>query len=462
MRTNRTNPTDPTPRLVEKIDELEKSLGRLEERSSDAAEEYAKVAAKLAKAEKQLTDFYMSDPTGTPPSDMKGNLDAAQKQEKQARSRMEGAEDRTDKVGAALEKFRQQLAEVQQKKQAEEDRQNSWQAKAGAAAGVLADVAGAGRAAAGMFTSYAGQLASYVQAFAPASVELFNLSLRDLTAVIGSALKPVLDAMTVVVKEVSSALLPVANALAPVMRTMAGVLVQLLTPALDTLAGVIQTLVPVFEVLAQIVAALTPLFRVSQALMAGWVEQFTVLLQAILPGKDGVKGFIEGFAEAIQGLSTAVLKVVAFIARALGATGFIDGMIKSLTGTMAKKQDATGLAAATGSAFTNISSFGQQVATRAFIAQGEAPQEKKTEAWLADIAGDLKGIRDGEGDLKTFLTSLVGRGLINLEGTIQNKLNEVVAAIKGKIYDSGKTVGWVLAPGAMAAGKLLGNGKKAE
>lgn len=428
---------DPLAGLLEQIEKVEKSLGKLNTQVEETGDEYNSIATKLAQAEAALL---ARQTAGLSTSYSKTQIEKYSKQLPGAERKQEGAVDRYEEAAKSLAKMRLELVETTQQMEKDRLKRNGAAAIAsgigstlgavanvatgkqslgegigqaaggiGTAAGGVAkmgsDLMAAGQMAASTFMGFAGQMSGFVEAFSPATVELFNLAIRDLTAVVGMALQPVMDAFTEVVKEVSSRLYPVAQALTPVFKVLAGVMLQVLTPALDTLAGVLQSLVPVFEVFAQIIKALTPLLRIGQTLMAGWVELITSLISSMMPSKDGVKGFVDGFAEAIQNLAGAVMKVVAFIARALGGTAFIDGMIKSLRGKMAEKKDATGLAAPTGAAFTSLTSFGQQVAAKAFMATGEDVKSKTTEEWLAKLAEDLSEIKGGKGDLQTFLVT---------------------------------------------------------
>jgi len=475
---------DPLAGLLEQIERLEKSMGKLDQKAEDASEEYEAVAKNLARAQKNIAEFAENGRTspiwegkaekygnklknvGRKENDAYGGIGEAAKSIQKLRQEMvettqQMEKDRLKRNGAAavfsgVGSVFGAVANVATGKQSVGEGIGQAAGGIGTAAGgvvkMASDLKAAGDMAASTFMGFAGQMSGFVQAFSPATVELFNLAIRDLTAVVGMALQPVMGAFTEVVKEVSSRLYPVAQALAPVFKTLAGVMLQVLTPALDTLASVIQSLVPVFEVFAQIIKALTPLLRIGQTLIAGWVELITSLISSMMPSKDGVKGFVDGFAEAIQNLAGAVMKVVAFIARALGATAFIDGMIKSLTGKMAKKVNPDGSAAPTGAAFTSVTSFGQQVAARAFMATGE-PKAKSTEEWLAKLAEDLGEIKDGKGDLQTFLAGQ----FTALAEAIAKAIYGMIP--KDKIYsvgaDAAAVAASVTSPTAMA-GALLG------
>lgn len=487
------NRRDPLASLEQQIEKLEQSLVGLDRQASDAGAAFEDWAKKLASAEARKVAAMAGGATSTPSTDM--NIARYSRELEKAQEKQEKANARYTETIQSLAKMRQELVETGKVMEQERLRRSgaasifagamgigggirsigsgisaaiNGETTLGGAAGqmgqgvaqvaggigqaaggavkMMTDLKAAGDLATGAFMGIASQVSGFVQAFAPATVEQFQLALRDLTAVIGMALQPLMGAFTTVIREVANSLMPIAQGLAPVFRTMGQVMVQVLTPALDTLASVVQSLLPAFEVFGQIVAALTPILRIGQTLIAGWVELFKSLIESIMPSKEGVKGFMDGFADAIKELASAVMKVVAFIARSLGGYAFIDGMIKSLTGKMSEKKDSTGIGAPTGAAFTNLVSFGQQVATRAFMATGDDAKSKTTEDWLKTLAEDLGDIRAGKGDLQTFLNEKLDQ--------VGKKITDAILKLvpTEMIYSKGAEASTTLVSAAAASG----------
>ena len=111
-------------------------------------------------------------------------------------------------------------------------------------------------------TAFAG---SFVQAFNPALMEQMNLVFRDLTAVIGMGLEPVIGAVIPIVRAFADKLVPVMQAMIPT--------VQLFADSMIELSG------PIIEILIQAFAALEPII----VLAAGIVEQWANVLTWAVP-----------------------------------------------------------------------------------------------------------------------------------------------------------------------------------
>ena len=111
-------------------------------------------------------------------------------------------------------------------------------------------------------TAFAG---SFVQAFNPALMEQMNLVFKDLTAVIGMGLEPVIGAVIPIVRAFADKLVPVMQAMIPT--------VQLFADSMIELSG------PIIEILIQAFAALEPII----VLAAGIVEQWANVLTWAVP-----------------------------------------------------------------------------------------------------------------------------------------------------------------------------------
>lgn len=111
-------------------------------------------------------------------------------------------------------------------------------------------------------TAFAG---SFVQAFNPALMEQMNLVFKDLTAVIGMGLEPVIGAVIPIVRAFADRLVPVMQAMIPT--------VQLFADSMIELSG------PIIEILIQAFAALEPVI----VLAAGYVEMWAGILTWAVP-----------------------------------------------------------------------------------------------------------------------------------------------------------------------------------
>jgi len=107
-------------------------------------------------------------------------------------------------------------------------------------------------------TAFAG---SFVQAFNPALMEQMNLVFKDLTAVIGMGLEPVIGAVIPIVRAFADRLVPVMQAMIPT--------VQLFADSMIELSG------PIIEILIQAFAALEPVIVMAAGLVEMWAGILT-------------------------------------------------------------------------------------------------------------------------------------------------------------------------------------------
>lgn len=139
--------------------------------------------------------------------------------------------------------------------------------------------------------------AFFVKAFAPAYVEMFMYALKDLTAVIGSAFLPLLQAFTVLTKYIADMLLPVINQLQPALQAIGMLFINLLAPiikalatALFNLSGTINnTFLPAIgkaatkfaEFIADIITHITPVVDLLIQALSGLVTVVSFLASVV-------------------------------------------------------------------------------------------------------------------------------------------------------------------------------------
>jgi hypothetical protein len=317
----------------------------------------------------------------------------------------------------------------------------------GAAGGIaagMAVVAGAAGLAAAAFTAAAGSVAGFVQAFSPATLLQFNLAMKDAAAVVGSALAPVLEIMTQAVREVSAMLYPVAQALAPVFQQLAETLKAVFMPIIDQVAANIQFLLPAIRFLGDLFSNLATVVR----------ENFVA---SFMPTGDTLKSFSDQVRDAFGELAKAALLTAAYLARLVGATGFIDGMLKSLTGGRAERRDATGLGAPSQARLSGVPEFAASVMTAAFTATGAGAGPKKTEDWLADAVKGIEEIKAGNDQSIDKLIEAIGRITDQAVKSILEGLSKgAQGALAEKALDvSRHPVAFALTPGTGVVPYLL-------
>jgi hypothetical protein len=149
-------------------------------------------------------------------------------------------------------------------------------------------------------TAFAG---SFVQAFNPALMEQMNLVFRDLTAVIGMGLEPVIGAVIPIVRAFADKLVPVMQAMIPTVQLFADSMIQL--------AG------PIIEILIQAFAALEPIIVLAAGIVEMWAGVLTwavPLIAAVI--KEVVYWFtkiVSTVQYVVGSLMIAIGKVLAMI-----------------------------------------------------------------------------------------------------------------------------------------------------
>ena len=136
---------------------------------------------------------------------------------------------------------------------------------AGKSLGVLSTVGnlavGAITGTVGAFNQITAFAGSFVQAFNPALMEQMNLVFKDLTAVIGMGLEPVIGAVIPIVRAFADRLVPVMQAMIPT--------VQLFADSMIELSG------PIIEILIQAFAALEPIIVMAAGVVEMWAGVLT-------------------------------------------------------------------------------------------------------------------------------------------------------------------------------------------
>jgi phage-related protein len=149
-------------------------------------------------------------------------------------------------------------------------------------------------------TAFAG---SFVQAFNPALMEQMNLVFKDLTAVIGMGLEPVIGAVIPIVRAFADKLVPVMQAMIPTVQLFADSMIQL--------AG------PIIEILIQAFAALEPIIVMAAGIVEMWAGVLTwavPLIAAVI--KEVVYWFtkiVSTVQYVVGSLMIAIGKVLAMI-----------------------------------------------------------------------------------------------------------------------------------------------------
>ena len=318
----------------------------------------------------------------------------------------------------------------------------------------LKAMGGAAMSAASALQSVVSASLPFVAAFSPSDVMVFNQAVRDVTAVVGSLLVPVVRQATVFIRDFGSRLLPVVEQLRPafeaisavlgkaagqvlgVFSTLArvlvpvvkvagelfGVLLGLVEPLMDVVGVVAEVVGVVGSVLSAVIKALAegikPIVAVLQGLgdwfkvVGVWIRTFGILLEDLvrnLLGADfsGVDATWKALRDGFSKAALASVLFAASLAKATGMTSVLDALARATAQTA--KKGTEGFAAATNAQFKGFSDFGKQVALAASTASlvGGENKPATTESLLGDINKGVLDIMKGKNDfIDTFVQKL--------------------------------------------------------
>lgn len=176
--------------------------------------------------------------------------------------------------------------------------------------------------------------------------EAFREAINNLVATIGEVLKPVLDAVMLVLDLIMQILSPILDLIGGVLAMVVNLISQALQPVAEILQMVFDILSPLFEmlggvvnmILAPIQAALSVLFNILQPLLSVALIPLKIVLQALqVPLK--VLGTLLGwlaplfqiFGNIVTKIFSAVIKVINLVLGVIeDAVNFVIGIINGL------------------------------------------------------------------------------------------------------------------------------------
>lgn len=321
----------------------------------------------------------------------------------------------------------------------------------------------------GLFTGLEHSVVPLVQAYQPSAVLQFNQAIYDATAVMGSAVVPVLDVLTGIMRDFGDSLLPLVTNLAPSIEIVTDLfgglasrftsvfssLVATITPLGDAFVGMLVALEPLanafinFEEMllggvSVILASLTPVFeglnyaltalmapvvamsepmRAMGVLFQGLAEGLRVALSGFLPiGK--LQDSISDFRTSMGILARNALVAAAALAKFFGNQSILSGMINALGGNV-NKGESTGFGAAQNAQVTDIMAFSRQMATAAATASGAAGKSAE-DTWRDETLAALMDLKSGKDNWEKAAKRLIDDFLRDFLGglplTVQNNI----------------------------------------
>lgn len=202
----------------------------------------------------------------------------------------------------------------------------------------------------------AGVIALFVRAFNPALVENFLLTLKDLSAIIGAALQPILSAITIAFRALADTLLPAIEKLSPAFISLGNIVLNILVPIFKSLTDMFGNLTPAINYLlsslenlalslstaiAKIITGLTPAIETIINIISYLANAFSALINVLSPLLNIVMPFVSAalMAFATSLIIDAVAAIVSFAASlfvlenilTLGLSGIISIIVGTLT-----------------------------------------------------------------------------------------------------------------------------------
>lgn len=279
------------------------------------------------------------------------------------------------------------------------------------------------------FTQVTNAITPFVGAFSPATVLVFQMAVDQVTATIGRALAPVLEAATVVVREFAEKLAPIVAFVQPIFASIANTIGGVLSAVIDGVAATIQGLMPLMALVADIFRAIAAPVQAVIVVISALVSSFASWLGG---GAEGMKSWTEKLVDLMQQLAAGIVLAVGAILRWFGLTTALGNLIKGLTpGEGMAKKGMADFKAPTGTTIGDISAYGKSVSTGAFGAVGGPPKapDATLSDYMAEAVEKLKDLQSG--------TLTVEKAIRDLETAVIAKMKEYYDALKGKVYEAG-------------------------
>lgn len=318
-----------------------------------------------------------------------------------------------------------------------------------------------------MVQGLAGKIGSFVDAVNPGIMVQLDMATRDLTAVIGTALAPIMQAIVPIIKDLASALLPVARLVAETF----GRIIESLQPAIDAITEIFfiaaATLMPIVEMVGDIFTTIAPIFTALAAVAKAIWLAFGSLVTALVGIMrdlfgfnvgDVLKDFAEGVQVAMNNLIAVLVRGIASLLKFFGFTSALSNLTKFFKGLAAPKASAEGIAAAQNAQVKSIESVGKDAALAAVIASVVPGGKvgKKPEDFYADMVAELEGIGGNGTDLVAAINALPAKIASSVASLIPKPVKSAVQAVGSGIataYDY--TIGAVGRGIGSAAGALI-------
>lgn len=329
-----------------------------------------------------------------------------------------------------------------------------------------------------VISSVVGKITGFVAAINPGLVQTLGLAFRDLTAVVGIALQPVLQAIIPVVRQLTNAIFPLAKMIGKVISEIFEALQPAIDAITDTFFVMAEILIPVVQLIGDTLKFLAPAFVVLANVVKSVYIVFGTIVSAIVGiirslfgglNKNAFKDAMQGVLDGLRLLTSAIIKGLAYILKFFGAISGINSMLNFLRGLTKPKADAAGIAAAQNAQFTSIEQVGKNAALAAVIATaviGDKKERIDDQDFFADMITELEQIKDNGPTLIDAINALpaaIGSYIEALPSAIGKYISDAISGTGESIgktaydYNPLKVPGEML--GDMASWMIFGSSK---
>lgn len=247
----------------------------------------------------------------------------------------------------------------------------------------------------------------FVKHIDPSLVDDLGRKFKDLNAVIGIALRPVVDVARDIVKNLSDHMLPIMKRLQPIIEEISRAIEGAFSQSIEEISDLIDRMMPVIEaakdIVVGLIAILRDLWSVFMLLSRTVGDLIMSMLGKVGDGMTSMKTLMEKLRNVIQ---EVIGNLIIFAARLMMAFGFTKGveiLMKNLAtvnkGAHTEESQGLAIGEASFKAFKDLANTVQLEAFRASANQTKAADPAAQAAeFLGKIHGQLASLLAGQND----------------------------------------------------------------
>jgi hypothetical protein len=171
-------------------------------------------------------------------------------------------------------------------------------------------------------------LTAFGAALNPGAIVQLGMAFRDVAATIGVAFEPAIHVITEGMRQVAAQILPLFVSLRPVITQLVQSFVRMLAPAARIAANYLMMVVPVLQILTSILDGFTTVWTYMSTVFITFQDMLLEFISSLL-GNVGFGDAMNNVTKTLQYVGQQLILVIASIAKRLGASGFLGGLIKN-------------------------------------------------------------------------------------------------------------------------------------